>query len=803
MIRPSYVENLVTVTAASLDLREPNKEALTTVALRAAEHFDHDDGLFEGVIDVATGVGKTYVIAALVDYYTALGYRNFVVITPGKTVNRKTIANFTAGHPKSLLAGMETRPFVVTSENFASPAVASALADDTIAKMYVFTVQALLTPTSKADRKTHVFQEGLGADFYQALVDLPDLVVLADEYHLYGGKKFSAAVRGLDPQMLIGLTATPPKGSPIIYRYPLAAAIAEGYVKTPVIVGRSDDRADALTKLTDGVRLLDGKRRAVEAYRGEHPDKAVINPVMLVLAPDTEAADECVGILRHPNFEGGAYAQAILNIHSAVDDPDEALAKLDAVEEPDSPVRVIVSVGMLKEGWDVKNVFVICSLRASVSEILTEQTLGRGLRLPWGALTGREMLDTLEVVAHERYDTLIKRVDRMREAFIDHRTAIVGSDGRSIEERTVAVPVGVASAGEATVGQASIADVADRLAHGEEALADFGGPALLPRSDVTLAIPVVNSTTVESPFSLSEITDLEPFRRIGRSVAADPEARLRRTVIEGTVTTDDKGERQAGFHRRLAADPVASGGSSVSVEDATRRLMGDVVASGCVPERASERTDLGTRIIAAVLDGLGQAAVRSLPAFERRTADAVIAEIRAFQGRSEPKVVFSAVEMRPFAAVRHGRATVIDRFGPFARGVGYTGFKKSLYAQDWFDSGSAERDLANLIDDADEVRFWLRLVVGDLPLPWRGGERHYNPDFIVEDTDGIHWVIEGKRDSDADAADVKAKREAARRWANYVTAQSGEQWRYLFVTEADIARAKGSWVALRQLALAD
>jgi len=82
MIRPSYVENLVTVTAASLDLREPNKEALTTVALRAAEHFDHDDGLFEGVIDVATGVGKTYVIAALVDYYTALGYRNFVVITP-------------------------------------------------------------------------------------------------------------------------------------------------------------------------------------------------------------------------------------------------------------------------------------------------------------------------------------------------------------------------------------------------------------------------------------------------------------------------------------------------------------------------------------------------------------------------------------------------------------------------------------------------------------------------------------------------------------------------------------------------
>jgi hypothetical protein len=50
---------------------------------------------------------------------------------------------------------------------------------------------------------------------------------------------------------------------------------------------------------------------------------------------------------------------------------------LHAVEDPDSPVRVIVSVAMLKESWDVKSVYVICSLRASVSEILTEQTLGR------------------------------------------------------------------------------------------------------------------------------------------------------------------------------------------------------------------------------------------------------------------------------------------------------------------------------------------------------------------------------------------------------------------------------------------
>jgi type III restriction enzyme len=806
MIRPSYDEGLVIATAASLSLREPNKEALKTVALRVADHFAREDaGLFEGVIDVATGVGKTYVIAALIDYYTALGYRNFVIITPGKTVNRKTIANFTAGHPKSLLTGMETQPFVVTSESFASSGVASAMTDETIANLYVFTVQALLTPTSKADRKTHVFQEGLGADFYQALVDLPDLIVLADEYHSYTGKKFSAAVRDLRPQMLIGLTATTPTESEslVIYRYPLAAAIAEGYVKTPVIAARHDDRADTLTKLTDGALLLDVKRREVEKYRAENPSAPVINPVMLVLAPDTDAADECVGILRHPNFQGGAYADAILNIHSAVDDVDEALANLDAVEDPDSPVRVIVSVGMIKEGWDVKNVYVICSLRASVSQILTEQTLGRGLRLPFGEITGREMLDTLEVVAHERYDALITRVDKMREAFIDSRTVLTG-DGQAIKQEPVGLNVSPARAGQAAIGQASVADIDERLAHGEEVLAETRGLSLVPRADMTLTIPVVTETTIESPFSLSEITDLEPFRRIGRGLAASPEANLRRTVIEATVTVDATGQRQAGFRRRLAADTVAASGSSVTVEEAMTQLVGDVMSSGCAPDRPNERNDLRTRILAAVLDGLGPAATLSLPAFERRAADAVITEIHAFNRRSEPKVVFSEVEMRPFTTVRYGRATVVaDRFGPFSRGVGYTGFMKSLYTQDWFDSNSAERDLANLLDDAEEVRYWLRLLVGDLPLPWRGGGRHYNPDFIVEDTDGIHWVIEGKRDSDADAVEVKAKRTAAQQWANYVTGKTGEQWRYLFVTESDIRTAKGSWVALRQHALAE
>ena len=71
----------------------------------------------------------------------------------------------------------------------------------------------------------------MGAGLYARLRDADDLVILADEYHLYSGKKFRAAIEGLKPQMLLGLTATAPKGSPVIYRYPLAAAIADGFAE--------------------------------------------------------------------------------------------------------------------------------------------------------------------------------------------------------------------------------------------------------------------------------------------------------------------------------------------------------------------------------------------------------------------------------------------------------------------------------------------------------------------------------------------------------------------------------------------
>src|SRR5260370_4778566 len=118
--------------AAGLDLRSPNRGALDSIAKAVAQPYDVDGGEppFECVVDLATAVGKTYVMAAAIDYFAAEGVRNFAVITPGKTILRKTVDNFTPGHPKSLLGGMEVQPIVITSENFATPVMRATMNDD-------------------------------------------------------------------------------------------------------------------------------------------------------------------------------------------------------------------------------------------------------------------------------------------------------------------------------------------------------------------------------------------------------------------------------------------------------------------------------------------------------------------------------------------------------------------------------------------------------------------------------------------------------------------------------------------------
>lgn len=800
---------------ARLDLRDPNLEALQTLAAEVSQHYDVNQAPppFEAVIDSATGVGKTYILTGAMELFTATQeVQDFVIITPGRTILEKTKDNFTPGHPKSLLGPMSFRPVVITADNFATPAMRSAMDDESQVKIYLFTVQSLLKPEAKTNRKTYKFQEGLGTEFYTYLQETEKLVVFADEHHCYYSPAFSTAVRDLNPWVLVGLTATPHRATPeeqIIFRYPLAAAIADKLVKTPVIVGRRDDRTDPNTKLTDGVALLQAKKDALAVYSKVHGVEPV-NPVMLVVAKSIDDADEYGKILRSSEFFAGAYADAVLVVHSKA--PDEALAELAKVEDRVSPVRVIISVGMLKEGWDVRNVYVIASMRANVSEILTEQTLGRGMRLPFGVYTGIEILDTLEVVAHERYEDLLKKAGVLNEAFVDYRTRAalrVNAQGETVvvtetAEATATPIVGADGPAPPVLdGQPApvVTSVQQRTAQASQAALKMK-KEIARRSDApTIVIPVLRMTTVESHFSLADITETDNFRKLGSMLAANPDGELNRTLVGARVVVGSDGIKRTELVRSEAADHIRSIPSLFSLTDLHENLTDIILASPAVPARKDQRAALQP-FLDAFFTGLGDKAEEVLSANLERAGARLMRLVADEQRRFMAKPsIGEVIKLEDFSPVRTTDKDVSpDRLGPFSKSLAYEGWTRSLFPVEWFDS-TPEKTVANMVDGDNGVTCWVRLHLKELPILWNAAGRQYNPDFIVVDADTTHWVVEVKMTKEMSSEDVLGKRDAALRWAKAVSASDEVKvpWRYTLVSETDISTAKGSWEALKKL----
>lgn len=311
-------------------------------------------------------------------------------------------------------------------------------------------------------------------------------------------------------------------------------------------------------------------------------------------------------------------------------------------------------------------------------------------------------------------------------------------------------------------------------------------------------------TPVQSAFSLADITETDRFRKLGERIAANPGAELRRTTLSARIVAGRDGLRHTELVTAPAVDRVASPAASFPLGDAREQLTEQVLAAPVVPARANQRPALEP-LIEAFLTGLGDQAEALLGGYMDRAVASVITlivqEQRRYATKPSYQEVVEIVELRP---VRHGKpVTSSDRMGAFKKGVGYEGYLKSLYTQDWFDS-STERNVANILDDADELTFWVRLQRNDLPILWTEGGREYNPDFIAVETateGGTHWLVEVKMDKEMASAEVASKREAARRWANHVTADAKvpDTWRYLLASETDVRTSKGSWSALRHL----
>ena len=398
---------------------------------------------------LATGVGKTRLMGAFVAYMYLTGRsRHFFVLAPNLTIYNKLIADFTPGTPKYVFQGITefvtAPPVVITGDNYEQGLgvradaliqtdwVRQSSANDGV-HINVFNISKFNKDLkdgkdTKGVPRMRRLAEYIGESYFDYLSNLPDLVVMMDEAHRYRADAGTKAINELRPILGMELTATPftesSKG-PVpfknaIYSYSLAQAIADGFVKNPAVATRKDFDATKLEKaklerikLEDGVRLHEQVKTDLKVYAAQ-TDKPLVKPFMLVIAEDTEHASGLVRLIQSDTFFDGNYKDRVIEVHSALkgEEKEETIEKLLAVENTAEPTEIVVHVNMLKEGWDVTNLYTIVPLRAANARTLIEQSIGRGLRLPFGKKTGVSAVDRLTIVAHDNFQAIVDEANR-------------------------------------------------------------------------------------------------------------------------------------------------------------------------------------------------------------------------------------------------------------------------------------------------------------------------------------------------------------------------------------------------------
>lgn len=275
-------------------------------------------------------------------------------------------------------------------------------------------------------------------DLGELVREIAELVVFNDEAHHIHDSRLAwfRSIQDIHHRMLqrdqalslqIDLTATPRHDNGAIFvqtvsDYPLVEAIHQNVVKHPVLPDEaSRSRLHETQSAIFTERYADYLRLGIEEWRKSAAEHAALGKkaVLFVMVDDTRNCDEVGAFLPQicPELEG-----AVLVIHTkkngeiaeaatgkSKEELDELRRESNEIDTWKSPYKAIVSVLVLKEGWDVRNVTTIVGLRAysSKSNILPEQTLGRGLRRMY---FGGEARETVSVIGTPAFMDFVESI---------------------------------------------------------------------------------------------------------------------------------------------------------------------------------------------------------------------------------------------------------------------------------------------------------------------------------------------------------------------------------------------------------
>ena len=810
---------------------------------------------------LATGVGKTRLMGAFIAYLKlAHGINNFFVLAPNLTIYNKLIADFTPNTPKYVFKGISefaiSPPVLTTGETYERQIASGGQLFPTT--INIFNI-AKISSEVRGGRSPRIrsFREEIGESYFDYLASLPDLVLLMDESHRYRATAGMRAINELKPVLGLELTATPfvesTRGpvpfSNVIFDYPLARAMEDGFVKEPAVVTRRDFNpagkspdAIQLMKLEDGVRLHESVKVDLETYARENGQR-IVKPFVLVIARDITHAAELMSLIQSDAFFQARYADKVIQVDSSVKE-EETVEKLLTVEQNDNPVEIVIHVNMLKEGWDVTNLYTIIPLRAANARTLIEQSIGRGLRLPYGKRTGVIAVDRLNIVAHDRFQEIVDEANnpnspiRLKQLILDEadfqrKTVTVMSSPTilgSLGLQSAQPPEGVPSAGPAPTPAFTDPDEmrVARLAY--DAFRKLAREPDKVPSVSYLSRPDVQAQIVREVQSQYQPAQLElegmakPAPNMAAVIAATAKLMADGTIDIPRIAVMPKGEVKAGFKpftldlsgmrypapsaelwaKHLRTDQVDVIG--LAQGNLIERRLEDYVVSGLVDfpdiaydEHADLLYDLARQVVRHLLSYLPEKdAAQVLALHQREIARALHAQMQdhfwkddTVEYHHEVRQGFTELRESAYTALREApldyRVPPADKSN-MARYL-FAGFSKCLTTVTKFQS-DAERKLAVILER--ESLKWLRPAKGQFQMFYRSGNDHleYQPDFVAETADRI-LMLEPKMATQMQDRDVLAKRDVAVQWCGWATEHAktygGKPWQYALIPHDAIA----------------
>lgn len=398
------------------------------VSLRAKIHSicptftDFDRAFPSMTFALATGIGKTRLMGTLITYlYTNKGIKNFLIVAPSLTIYNKMINDFSnSASPKYVFQGIgcfKFPPQVMSGDDYRTQQMGN------LADINIFIYNSQKFNSKDENRRFNAVNEVLGDSFLNYLKSLPDLVILMDEAHHYKNNSTADVLDEIKPVLGLEMTATPQvisgkKVIPfknVVIDYPLAKSIRDGYTRTPYIMTRKNISSfkwgeEELDKIMidDGLNWHKRMKKKLSDYAVNN-NVPKVKPFALIVCQNIEHAEKVLSYIKSDACFNGEFKDKVIEIDSGKStiEKDENVRLLLNVEKPDNPVEIVVHVNMLKEGWDVNNLYTIIPLRSAYSRTLVEQTIGRGLRLPYGHQTGDKEVDSVMMTAHANFQKVI------------------------------------------------------------------------------------------------------------------------------------------------------------------------------------------------------------------------------------------------------------------------------------------------------------------------------------------------------------------------------------------------------------